>query len=51
METWIDSNVTNIATARLALKRLAAGLISIRTILKAVAMAIIYFRRIVIRRM
>lgn len=50
IDTWIDTNVTSLATAKTALKLLGEAIVDTRTVLKIVAMAVIYFRQIVVRR-
>lgn len=49
LDVWIESSVTNLAGARTALKQIAGSLIAIRTILTAMAKAIIYLRDIAVR--
>jgi hypothetical protein len=49
IDAWVDGNVTNIASARTALKLLAGAIIDLRTILMVMAKMLILLRDIVIR--
>jgi len=51
IDDWIDSNVTNIATAKTALKLLAGNIITIRTILGIISKIVLYIRDILIKRL
>lgn len=47
--SWIDANVTNIESARTAMKQLAGAIIDIRKILSLVAKMLMWLRNIIIR--
>jgi hypothetical protein len=49
VNSWVDSNVTNIATAKTGLKLLAGAIIDIRVIVILMAKLIILLRDVVIR--
>jgi hypothetical protein len=51
VNSWIDTNVTSLATAVTALKLLAGAIVDLRTILAVVASAVLMLRNVVIRRM
>ena len=51
IDDWIDTNVTNIATAKTALKLLAGNIITIRAILGIISKVILYIRDILIKRL
>jgi len=51
IDDWIDSNVTNIATAKTALKLLAGNIITIRTILGIISKVVLYIRDILIKKL
>ena len=51
IDDWIDSNVTNIATAKTALKLLAGNIITIRAILGIISKVILYIRDILIKKL
>lgn len=52
VDAWIDSTATNaagIAGVRVALKQVGAAILAIRTILEAMAQAIVFLRDLVVR--
>ena len=51
LDTWIDTNVTDLASARTALKFIGANIMTIRTILSIIAKVILYIRDILIKRL
>lgn len=50
IEAWIDTNVTNIVTAKTALKLVGDELIDLREICMNMAKALVYLRDVAIRR-
>ncbi len=50
LEAWVDANVTNIASARTALKQVGDALIDLRTLCEKLAMAVVYLRDIDVQR-
>ena len=51
LDIWIDTNVTDLASARTALKFIGANIMTIRTILGIIAKVILYIRDILIKRL
>ena len=51
LDDWIDTNVTNIATAKIALKQMGANILTIRTFLGVVVKVILYIRDILIKKL
>ena len=49
VDAWIDTNVTNIATAKIALKQIAGAVITMRGLFVLTAKLLIYIRDLVIR--
>jgi hypothetical protein len=50
LDSYVDTNVTNIATARTALKQLGEELIDLRAICERLAEAVVYLRDVAVRR-
>jgi hypothetical protein len=51
VEAWIDTNVTTLAQAKVALKLLARNLVVMREIVSLIALALLYLRDVAVRKL